>query len=339
MAKTPSKRGPTRPTTRPRSERLVFKIARLAAFLCVVCLALGVVAAHRAHADVEDAALSLGDELGKLGEAGEPRAIRLNGQSVHVSSSTEDMPLGEALDRFEAYCRGGSAALAKGFDELPPSVRDRVPSGAGRRAAAGILREETAARGVVACVVRPEGESESGLLDLVDRLGTVAESGDLSALGHLRYFHVRSTHKGRTHVVAAWTDGPFRLSAMFPESGDAPGADPRFAPRPPESVRLLSAEIDGVPYAVRLYDAAGPPETVFASYDRNIRARGFAPLARNPEHPTSGVYHRGESDLIVTVDGDDRGRSLVSLIETSNLRHAVNPADFARHLDVGSGAK
>lgn len=313
-----AKRAPR--TARPRKERLVTKVARLAAFLCVVSLALAAVAAHRAHADVEDAALSLGDELGKLGEAGEARAIRLNGQSVHVAASTEDVAIGDALDRFEAYCRGGSAGLADGFDELPESVRSRVPPSAGRRAAAGILREETASRGVVACVVRPDGEAEGGVLDLVDRLGTLAESGDLSALGHLRYFHVRATAKGRSHVVAAWTDGPFLLSAMFPDAGDAPGADPRFAPRPPESVRLLSAEIDGVPYAVRLYDAAGTPERVFAAYDQAVRGRGFTVLARNPEHPTSGVYHRGESDLIVTVDGDDRGRSLVSLVETSNLR-------------------
>jgi hypothetical protein len=305
---------------RARPERLAYKLARLAAFLCVVCLAFAAVAAHRAHADVADAALSLGDELGKLGEAGEARAIRLNGQSIHVSASTEDVALGDALDRFEAYCRGGSAALADGFDALPEGVRARVPDGAGRRAAAGILREQTASRGVVACVVRPEGEAEGGVLDLVDRLGTVASSGDLSALGHLRYFHVRSTAKGRSHVVAAWTDGPFLLSAMFPDGGDAPGGDPRFAPRPGDSVRILSAEIEGVPYAVRLYDAAGTPERVFAGYDEAVRARGFAILARNPEHPTSGVYHRGESDLIVTVDGDDRGRSLVSLVETSNLR-------------------
>ncbi len=330
----PKKAAARAPGAKPRKERLLPKIARLAAFLCVVSAALAVVAASRAIADVEDAALSLGNELGKLGEAGQTRSIRLNGQSVHVVASTEDGELGAHLDRFESYCRASTAGLDEGFQALPAEVQARIPKGGGRRAAAGVLREETAAQGMVACVVRPEGEAEGGVLDLVDRVSELGASGDLSALGHMRYFHARATKKGRTHIVAAWTDGPFRLDAMFPDAGDAPGQDPRFAPRPPRSVRLLTAEVDGVPYGVRLYDAEGPPERVFAEYDRDVLGRGFSVLAQNPEHPTSRVYHRGESDLLVTVDGDDRGRSLVSLIETSNLRNTPRPPST----DVEGGA-
>jgi hypothetical protein len=103
---------------------------------------------------------------------------------------------------------------------------------------------------------------------------------------------------------------------MLPERGrDAPGSDPAGAPRPPRAQRILTADVEGVPYGVRLYDSAAPPAEVIAHYDAEMAARGWE---RSVGKPVDGedqrAYARPGADLLVLTQKDD-ARTLVSLIE------------------------
>lgn len=88
------------------------------------------------------------------------------------------------------------------------------------------------------------------------RLRRFLASGDLSALGHLRYVQAeRGRHA--TSFAALWSDGPLPLTTMFPARGDVPGSDLPEVPRPPGSQRLLVVEEAGEPLQLRVYRANG----------------------------------------------------------------------------------
>ena len=120
---------------------------------------------------------------------------------------------------------------------------------------------------MVACLVHDDGRA-AGMKEIVARLGAMMQSGNLAEAGLLRYVFAERTDSGCTHVIAAWTDGAFNVYSLLPDAGkDAPGSDPANAPRPPSAQRILTADIEGVPYGVRLYDSSASPPQVLATYD------------------------------------------------------------------------
>lgn len=303
--------------SRPRREWRIKKLARLFAYVTVVSAGVGLLAARSAWSDVKDSGLSLGHELGKMGDVGSKRPLRLNGEPIFVASTTEDMPLHEVLDTAEERCRLDTAGMAREFENLSEAVKTRLPAHlqeGSRRF--GVVREERTSRGMVACLARPEGEAKDGIAELSARLADFADSGDLSKLGHLRYIYAETTSSGRTHVVAAWTDGPFNIYHLAPpQGGDAPGNDAREAPRPPKATRLLTADVEGVPYGVRIYDSSSSPDEVIALYDAEMAGRGWKPLYGVPGDGTSQrAFTRPGVDLMIFAQPDS-GRTTVSVIE------------------------
>jgi hypothetical protein len=148
---------------------------------------------------------------------------------------------------------------------------------------------------------------------MVERLQQFARTGDLSNVGKLRYVHARQTGEGRSHVVTAWTDGTFDVSALMPKNGeDTPGADSMFLPRPDSAVRILTADVQGVPYALRLYDAAGAPADVLARYEAGMLENGWAGVPSGL--PNARSFKRGPIDAMVMVE-PSRDRTMVSLVE------------------------
>src|SRR5262245_56252371 len=74
------------------------KVGRLLAF-CVVVSAIGAgVALRSVYADVVDKGLGFGSELGKLGDAGAVRPVRINGESINVVSTIEPRTFEAVLD-------------------------------------------------------------------------------------------------------------------------------------------------------------------------------------------------------------------------------------------------
>lgn len=301
----------------PRARTPLFgrvkKLGRLAAFVFVASLGMGLLALRSVYADVENAALALGGELGRLGDVGSARALRLNGQSIHVASVVEDMSVVEVLDAMEQGCRDGNAASVEAFEKLPAAAKKGLPKDASASKAAGVLRKERLGEGVVACLLQDETES-TGTAARVARMQRFAATGDLGQLGKLRYVWVRGLDDRRSQVVRAWTDGEFDLYALLPKTGDTPGTDPRDVPRIDGSVRLLTADVEGVPYIVRLYDVPGAPEQVLGKYDADMAQRGWRKVDTDDATPNGRGYARGGVDVMLFADAQD-ARTLVSMIE------------------------
>ena len=186
----------------------------------------------------------------------------------------------------------------------------------------------------MACLLREEPE-HSRKAEIVSRLQRFAETGDLAAIGRLRYVYARETGPGQSHVVAAWTEGSFDVGALLPPKlgGDTPGSDSRVVPRPADAVRLLTADVEGVPYAVRLYDAAGAPEAFMAGYEASLLDNGWSKVEGSSD-PRARSYVRGPIDLMV-VAGDHGARSMVSMVEMRPCEHST--AARSRGSDGGRG--
>jgi hypothetical protein len=300
----------------PKREWRIKKVARLAVYSIAVTLGLGLVAARSVYGDVKQTALSMGHELGQLGDVGTKRPLRINGEPIFIASSVEDLSVKEILDRTEARCKQASAGMAADLENLSSTLKQTVEKQVGESKAAGILREDRDQSGVVACLIRDEGEPVNGMNGVTSRLAEMVKTGNLGALGRLRYVFAEKTDKGRTHVVAAWTEGPFNLYALMPGAGkDAPGSDSTLVARPPRSQRILSADVEGVPYAVRIYDSAATPDEIVKMYDEEMPKKGWEPTyGVAGEGPDQRAFMRPGSDVMI-VTSRDGGRTLVSVIE------------------------
>lgn len=299
-----------------RKDSTVRKLLRLSAYCITVGALGGGLALRSAYGSMKDATLQLGSELGKLDGVGSKRPILLNGEPVYVSGTVEDVPLEELLDRVEARCRENPIGITAELPGLPDEARAQLQKRLASKTAAGIVRHERPGRGMIACFTRSgqQATGADGLRGRVERLMSVAETGDLSKLGNLRYVFAERTEEGRTHVVTAWTDGPFNLHSLVPAGGDTPGSDIEGVPRPTGSVRLLTATIDKVPYSLRVYDAPGSPAQVVAQYDHDLAQRGWRKvMARTSESP--GAVYDGPGVQLYVLPAADKERTMVTLIQ------------------------
>ncbi|RYE73985.1 MAG: hypothetical protein EOO74_12230, partial [Myxococcales bacterium] len=241
-------------------------LARVGVFSTGALVLLGLVAARNARSEAADASLLVGREFAGLGDlVAQGYRVRLNGEEIQVGSTTVNLPTNEVLDRFETLCRQGSRGLDDAVKNpeyvLPGLKSDMDQLGL---TGLGIVRTEKRGEGTVACITNPDGSFKG----LVERLNAFGQSLDLKDLGKLRYVYTRPTaNRGKAQVITVWTEGSFRIGRLFPANSDAPGVDPVGAPRPPRSIRRLSAEVDGVPYGVRLYESEETPEAILSFYD------------------------------------------------------------------------
>jgi hypothetical protein len=237
--------------------------------------------------------------------------IILNGQRIHLASSVHPMSVAETLDRAETLCKRGAPGT---LDQPPEELLDSaaVTLETDSKKSRGMMRQERDGRGVVVCFAPPEGDSgEDSFKDRYKRFLTFMATGDLEAIGRLRYLYAKATDSGGTHLIRVWTDGPFNLYAMGREKGqDAPGTDPQDVPRPPESSRLLSATVDVAPYAVRVYESQRTAPDVAATYDREMPERGWKPLVRDGD---ARVYQKNDITVFVTPTVHE-GKVLISML-------------------------
>jgi len=293
------------------------KVLRLLAYCSVVALVTGGLALRSAYGSVQKSALDMGEELGQLGDVGADRPLSLNGQQIFVGSSMVDLPFGEVLDRVEALCKTDSGSLRRALENMPDAVESKSSNGDKKRAI-GIVREDQATRGVVFCFAHDREGHNGGVADAISRFRSFAESGDLQDLGQLRYVYAKTTDSVRTQVISAWTEGSFDIKAFAPkeDGSDTQGTDPRDAPRPPNSVRLLTAGAAGVPYGVRVYRSKASTREVAEAYDAQMPARGWKLTVADGDRR---VYSQGSIAMFVTTTEKPEG-SLVSLVEMGQKR-------------------
>jgi hypothetical protein len=281
---------------------LVRRSARVAAYLTVVGLVSGLVGSRVAHAKATDAAMDIGEKLTALDLGDGARELVLNGEHVRIATAQTAMPLHAVLDRLQAGCENDADGLATDLADLSAALERK--NDAKGHAGIGLLRDERAGRGVVTCFATGEDSS----MDAVRvRLGRFLQTHDLADVGRLRYMAARSLPEGGTLVVSTWTEGSLSLDALFPATGDAKGSDPSFAPRP-AGRRLLSVQTPPAPYGLFVYAIANEaPDRVLARYEDDLTKRGFMKLP--------GAYHRGNTDVLVSVQREGDGSTL-SVVET-----------------------
>ena len=306
-------------------------VLRVALFLACVNVLATALYLPRARAAAEKFAVSRGlavlRQLGPQVEGSE-QAMSINGQRMYLASRVTPLPLDQVLGLFEHSCQVNSGGLSQELGQLPTAIQGvAIPAQWRDPSRWFTLREEDGDAGQVTCFVRQN--SPGGLRGLIARLATFARSGDLAELGDARYVVAqRDRGSNLTHVLALWTEGHFNVLSMFPASGDAPGADSTEVPRPPSSVRVLSAEAPDRPYALRMYDSSLGASEILSSYSQQMQSRGWARL----DLPRTGEIDLGQSTrtftkagraVIVVVNTTPEEKSGVNLIELGNAGFAV----------------
>jgi hypothetical protein len=248
---------------------------RVLAFSLVLTFVCAGLRMRFARAEVIDNGIVVGRQMAELVNAahGDVNQLSLNGQSVMVASQlTKDSP--EAvLGRYEQLCREHAAHSFEEWRALLSSAEadssDLAPST--DMPPTGILRGGTREEGTVMCFVR-SAQSKPTLRESLD---VFVQTGEMAALGQLRYAYAKRTPNGRTHVLAAWTSEKFNLKEMVPETGDAPGQDFEALARPAESRRIFSIRIVGAPYGVNVYESDVPPAVLGDAYDAALLREGW----------------------------------------------------------------
>jgi hypothetical protein len=310
----PNKREPAEP---PRARKAKHRIhLRGVVRVLVYCLFVSVVIAgvsiRSAYGDFKDSSMLIGRQLATFGDLeGSVQRVRLNGEPIYVSSALADASVPELLDRFETACREHAGGLDQMFESLPASIKTNL-AGVDGTAGVGIIRNQDGDEGMIACLAQAplDGWESIGV-----RTEQFLDTGDLSKIGDLRYVYLKRV-ANKTHVISVWTDGPFKLFNVAPVDGnEAPGSDSANAPRPLDAVRLLSAEVVGAPYAVRIYDSAESQDEILAMYESEMPKRGWTGIRLPPDEVRNGrAYTREGVDLLVFAfaEGD---RSYVSVVE------------------------
>jgi hypothetical protein len=318
MTMKPTNADKTKVTRATRSAR-VRAFARLGAYLAFAFVVLAVLALFRARASAGEAALSLGRELAQLGDVmTSTKQLVINGQTLFVSTASTDLEVDVVLDRFEEMCAEHATAVGEELARLSTSEKSALTHGS-RARGLGILRtQEGDDEGTVACFANDEGGGAGAILSRVREL---LRTGDLAALGRLRYVYATHTKRGGaaaphtgTHVITVWADGPIRLGEMFPASGDATGSDSDLAPRPRDAKRLLSAQVTGEPYAVRVYDSALSSEAYFGEVTSEMDRAGWTHVAA-PGTDNARGFLRGDGVEVVVSTAQQDDRMLVTILE------------------------
>lgn len=190
-----------------------------------------------------------------------PRRLFVNGLELRLVTASFDEELGAVLDRFQGACRR-SGGLRLGDAKAELAHLDTS------------LRRESDSEGVLACL---DTGGPLALNQVIARLEGFLETGDLGDVGSLRVVRAQRG-RGRTTVLALWTEGSAPLSRLFPSRGDAPGRDPLDFPRPPGTRRVLSAFEAGEPYALTVYreeDGAEADSERVRAYRASLEGRGW----------------------------------------------------------------
>jgi hypothetical protein len=257
-----------------------------------------------ARAEVRERLRGFGAELASWQSArphSASRRLSVNGLELGLLTLSTSESVSEVLDRFHARCRERA-----GF-AVPEALKSELTSPLD-----GTFREESEEEGLIACL---DTERPLAFEELSERLRAFGKSGDLAAIGELRYAFARR-EGSRTTIVALWTEGAAKLFELFPKSGDAPGRDPRDVPRPPGSRRLLSGIEHGMPYSLTIYQAeTQSKEELRRWYAEVLAEAGWNAFARRTDGPL--MVQKGERTLSIDVGHAKNGQTVVSVAELS----------------------
>lgn len=288
----------------------------MAAYATFAFGGLTVAASRSVYADAREMGLGVGHQLAKLEDlTGGAHLIRVNGAELHRAGAHTAQSTEQVLDRYEAVCRQSPGAIARAMNDIPSALADRIDREAGPKVRTSVVRSESEGRGMVVCFVDGPNDEPA---PFTERMRALADTGDLSKLGHFRYVFAEPSKgsQGGTHVITFWSDGELNLKKMFPATGDAPGTDSVLAPRPAGSRRTLAASVEGYPASVRIYESLATRESIERMYDETLRANGFTRVAA-PDARGGAAYIRGDNaEIFVSFTAVER-RVTVTIVETA----------------------
>jgi hypothetical protein len=250
----------------------------------------------------------MGHELEKLRDiiAG-TTTLTLNGQRVTLSAVSTEQNVTTVLDKFMASCSQASGGIK---EELVQMIEKgaRFPKEVSPDTFGVLRSQDEDKEGTAACFARYDQGGVKGMLERVTKL---AETGNLGAMGDLRYVFARHREGSHTQVIAVQASGDIGLEKMFPESGDAPGEDLFANARPANSRRLISAKVEGGKHHAAIYETHAPADEALADFEAPLEAEGFVQADLRLTHDVSAVPTRVylKHDDIVLLLVDERGDS------------------------------
>ena len=270
---------------------------RVLFFGATIALVLGLWTARASVSHASEASMALGRELAALtGAAGETHRIVLNGERISIGRASSADDVEAALETFVAR-------------SCPSSSDGSI----------GTFRRMTSKdEGVAFCLPRlsdgPQGAATA--------LARFAESGDLADLGGVSYAYARREADGTTSLLVAWSDGPFRPGRVaWDGEGDAPGSDSAQLPRPRGSRRLLTARVEGAPYALRVYEV-DETSAALEGYEAEMTARGWTRI----DDANGALVFMKEGVYAFVSSSRAPGKTVLTLGELADDTPRVRPA-------------
>ncbi len=263
-------------------------------------------------------------------------SVSLNGERFAFAAMTSEQSVEQVLAATERACAQSPGDVASELGRVTENLRKTdARLGLSEPEKLTTLRRDSSRgqeHGDVTCLTRPADDgAHAATRGFVARLERFAETFALGELGEAHYLRAeRDPDSGKTRILYVRSLGPLQLSKLFPEgAGDAPGRDPRDIPRPPGSVRTLSAGIERTSDGFYSYESPEAAATVLTFYDREL-SRSWEKMKldeRDPETRLSRAYARGSRATYVVVEPRAGGGSDVALILLSRTDGAQRPSD------------
>jgi hypothetical protein len=277
-------------------------LLRAAGYLIALSGVFSLIQIRHARAEVGDRTVEMGRQMMALANASQHdvNKLTLNGQNMFIGSSLSNDSVGAVLDRYESLCDKNRAQDNEEWRKLAES---NAP--AERKAAigtAGVIRSgDNSNDGAVMCFTKTATSKPS----FGEAVKTFAQTGELGALGAVRYVFASKSKNGKSVVLTAWTDEHFNMkSFMGDPTKDCAGEDFAEVPRPSDSQRVLSGRVEDTPFGLNIYRSKATPTAVAESFDAQLIKAGWTALDAeldtqmpgDPHHPVGRVY---EKDAVV----------------------------------------
>ena len=270
------------------------------------------VSLSKAEAHLGESLTGFGEELAKwtMGKPSSKAAhFSVNGLEMRRMTASTSLSIKDTLDRMQRVCRerGGVETSAALLQAKRPNRKSRLPG-----IVEGTYRHDGDHDGVLACI---DTGAPLGITELARRLQEFVATGDLSAIGKIRF--VLAQRQGSvTSVLVIWTENNAKLLQMFPKVGDAPGHDVPDVPRPEAAERLLDASDLDAPYGITVYRSIGrSPDFLCHWYEAKLMERGWVVTKQMSRNTVAA--HRGGRAVVIHVGRAASGQTLTTIVELS----------------------
>jgi hypothetical protein len=298
---------------------------RVIGYCAVLSVFTGAFQLRHARAEVADQSVVVGRRIMSVVDTttADVTKVMLNGETIFVGSSLSDESPSTVLTRYAQHCEANAAQSPEEWKKLADADSKNIPSVTGQGATVtrgGDGSEE----GTVLCFTRTAGSRAS----LSDAVTNFAQTGELGALGSLRYVYAKKTGTGGTHILAAWTLDSFNIKKLAPEgTEDVRGEDFKELPlaRPDHSQRILSARVDGMPYGINIYESDQEPAAVAAAFDQKLIKQGWIAIdvqlaKHSPDAPKNAVGHIYEKEgVILSLSAHPEKKKTVTALGLSGM--------------------